>query len=155
MIEQQGRVVAVTGHLAEVRLGGSSGCVRCDAGEGCGAGVFGRLLKRKPVIVSLVNTVSAKPGQAVMVGIPDTLFLKMTARFYLAPLVAGVVGAAVGHYLSILGGVSPAGTDAITLLCGLASGAVVLVWNRADGREFSESVIVQLLRLVEIQETRM
>ena len=150
MIEQQGKVVAVTGNLAEVRLGGSTGCVRCDAGEGCGAGVFGRLLKRKPAVVSLENTVSARPGQAVMVGIPETLFLRMTARFYLVPLLAGVVGAAVGHYLSGLGGVAPAGSDAITLLCGLASGAAVLGWNRADAREFPESIIVRLLRVVDV-----
>ncbi len=150
MIEQQGKVVAVAGNLADVRLGGTTGCIRCDAGKGCGAGVFGRLLKRKPAVVSLANTVSAKPGQAVMVGIPETLFLRLAARFYLLPLLAGVAGAAVGHYLSVLSGIAPAGSDAITLLCGLTAGTAVLGWNKTDTREFPESVSVHLLRVVEV-----
>jgi hypothetical protein len=37
----------------------------------------------------------------------------------------------------------------ITLLCGLAGGTAVGWWNRYDSREFPESFIVHLLRVVE------
>jgi sigma-E factor negative regulatory protein RseC len=97
MIEQQGEVLASSHGEALVRLGGRSGCAACDAGRGCGAGVFGRLLRRRPVVLPLGNAVGAQRGQAVIVGLPESWFLSLVARFYLYPLVAGLVGASLGH----------------------------------------------------------
>jgi sigma-E factor negative regulatory protein RseC len=154
LIEQQGRVVAVKDGLADVRLGGTTGCASCDAGKGCGAGVFGRLLKRKPVTVSLENTVDARQGQPVVVGIPETLFLRLVARLYLYPLLAGIGGAVMGYYLSALSDVGSVGADIITLMSGLASGIAVLIWSGTCAREFSGSVVVHLLRVSEFQEIR-
>ena len=154
MIEQQGRVVAVDQGMAEVRLGGTVGCARCDAGKGCGAGVFGRLLKRRPVTIRLDNTVDAGQGQPVMVGIPETLFLRLAARLYLYPLLAGIGGAAVGYHVSTLGNLGPVAADLITLVSGLTSGIAVLKWSGKNESEFSGPFIVHLLRVVEFQETR-
>jgi len=149
MIEQQGMIVAVVNGKACVRLGGSSGCSSCDAGRGCGAGVFGRLLKRKPVILELENQVGAQQGQPVMVGIPEALYLRMIARLYLYPLLAAIAGAAIGYYLFVSAESDPASSDMITLLCGLAGGAAVILWNRIGSREFPASFIVHLLRIIE------
>jgi sigma-E factor negative regulatory protein RseC len=153
MIEQQGRVVAVNDSLAEVRLGGTSGCTSCDAGKGCGAGVFGRLLKRRPVLLQLENTISARPGQPVMVGIPETLFLRLAARLYLFPLLAGVVGAAIGHYLAEAAQWGSSGTDAATLLVGVAAGLAALFATGKGMKEFPRSNIVHLLRIAVIEES--
>jgi hypothetical protein len=73
----------------------------------------------------------------------------MIARLYLYPLLAGIAGAALGHYLSVLGGLGPLSSDMTTLMCGLAGGAGVLLWNRSKSREFPESFIVHLLRIIE------
>jgi len=154
MIEQQGRVVAVKEGMAEIRLGGTAGCARCDAGKGCGAGVFGRLLKRRPVTISLDNTVDAGEGQPVMVGIPEAMFLRLAARLYLYPLLAGIGGAIVGYYFSTLGNVGPVGADLITLVSGLTSGIAVLKWSGKSESEFSGPFTVHLLRVIEFQETR-
>jgi sigma-E factor negative regulatory protein RseC len=153
MIEQQGRVMAVKNRQAEIRLGGTAGCARCDAGKGCGAGIFGRLLKRKPVTFSLENTIDAKQDQPVMVGIPEALFLRLVARIYLYPLLAGIVGAGFGYYFSVLAGTGPIFSDLITLLSGLASGIPVLIWSGRTPGEFSGSIIVHLLRVIEFPET--
>ena len=149
MIEQQGKVVAVANGKACVRLGGASGCTSCDAGRGCGAGVFGRLLKRKPVILELENRVNAQQGQPVMVGIPEALFLRMIARVYLYPLLAAIAGTAFGYYLSVLAESGPVSSDFITLLGGLTGGSAVILWNRKESREFPDSIIVHLLRIIE------
>ena len=149
MIEQQGKVVAVANGKACVRLGGASGCPSCDAGRGCGAGVFGRLLKRKPVILELENRVNARQGQPVMVGIPEASFLRMIARLYLYPLLAAIAGAALCYYLSGLAESGPASSDMITLMGGLTGGAAVILWNRKASREFPDSFIVHLLRIIE------
>jgi len=149
MIEQQGKVVTVANGKACVRLGGTSGCSSCDAGRGCGAGVFGRLLKRKPIVLELENRVNAEQGQPVMVGIPEALFLRLIARLYLCPLLAAVAGAAFGYYLSRLGEAGLVSSDMITLLGGITGGAAVILWNRSGSREFPESFIVHLLRIIE------
>lgn len=144
--------MAVKDGLADVRLGGTTGCASCDAGKGCGAGVFGRLLKRKPVTVSLENTVDARQGQPVVVGIPETLFLRLVARLYLYPLLAGIAGAVIGYYFSAMGNVGSVGADLITLISGLAFGIAVLIWSGTRAREFSGTYIVHLLRVIEFQE---
>ncbi len=153
MIEQQGRVITVRNGLAEVRLGGTTGCASCDAGRGCGAGVFGRLLKRKPVVLSLENTLDARQDQPVMVGIPESVFLRLVTRLYLYPLLAGIAGAAAGYYFAVLGNFSSGSADMVTLLGGLVSGITVLIWSGRSAREFPGRIIVHLLRVVEIQES--
>jgi len=153
MIEQQGKVVDVTGDTAWIRLGGSQGCPACDAGRGCGAGLFGRLLKNRPVDLQLDNQHDARPGQAVMVGIPEALFIRLVARLYLYPLLAGLAGAGIGHYLASVMDLGPLGTDISTLVCGILSGAAVIVWNRARTGEFPGAAIVHLLRIIESQKT--
>lgn len=152
MIEQQGKVVTVVNGRACVRLGGTSGCASCDAGKGCGAGVFGRILKRRPVVLELENHVNAEQGQAVIVGIPEALYLRLILRLYLVPLLAAIVGAAVAYYLARLSGSGPLGTDALTLLGGLAGGAAAMLWRKRGSGEFPETIIVHLLRVIEFRE---
>lgn len=153
MIEQQGLIVAVSGESASVRLGGKSACAACRAGRGCGAGVFGRLLKRKPVVLELQNGVGARVGQSVMVGLSETLFLQLVFNFYLFPLLAGLAGAAIGHYVSVKLRSDPAAADGMALLGAILAGAIVLIWNRqGNGKQagkFQGKITVHLLRVVE------
>ena len=100
MIEQQGRIISLQGSRATIMLGASSGCSACDAGKGCGAGIFGRLLIRKPLMLELDNPQRLNAGQAVMVGIPEAYFLSLLARLYLLPLLTGLLGAVLGHSLA-------------------------------------------------------
>lgn len=149
MIEQQGRVVAVSGDTASVRLGGMSGCAACDAGRGCGAGIFGRLLRRRPATLDIENRACASQGQAVMVGIPEGVFLRMAARFYLWPLLAGIAGAALGHLLSAAWFPGPVLTDLSALAAGLLCGGAVVLAIRKHPGEFPEEAIVHMLRIIE------
>lgn len=149
MIEQQGVVVASRGGQAEVRLGGRLGCAACDAGRGCGAGVFGRLLRRRPVVLDLDNALGAGQGQAVVVGLPESWFLALVARFYLYPLLAGLVGAMLGHYVSGKFDPVTAVSDAAALLGALLAGMAAVRHNGKWSAEFSDRVDVHLLRVVE------
>lgn len=100
MIEQQGRVLRHEAGRASITFAAVSGCPACDAGQGCGAGVFGKLLRRKPAILELESPAGLEPGQAVIVGIPEAFFLRLLFRLYLVPLLAGLAGAGLGHYLA-------------------------------------------------------
>ncbi|MEE8496425.1 MAG: SoxR reducing system RseC family protein [Xanthomonadales bacterium] len=153
MIEQQGLIVAVSGEIASVRLGGKTACAVCYAGKGCGAGIFGRLLKRRPVVLELQNGPNAQVGQSVMVGLSETLFLRLVFNFYLFPLLAGLAGAAIGHYVSVKLQVDSAATDGLALLGAVLAGSFALIWNRqgkgkSPGR-FPREITVHLLRVVE------
>ena len=153
MIEQQGLVVAVSSETASVQLGGNSGCTACNAGKGCGAGIFGRLLKRKPVVLELRNGPGARVGQSVMVGLPETLFLRLIFNFYLFPLLAGLAGAAIGHYVSVKLQADSAASDILALLGAVIAGALALMWNRQRNEEppgeIPQKITVHLLRVVD------
>ena len=153
MIEQQGEVVAAGDGQACVRLGGRSGCAACDAGRGCGAGVFGRLLRRRSVELSLADHLGVSKGQAVMVGLPEAWFLWLVARFYLYPLMAALVAAAFGHYLGEVFGVGSAASDAVTLVAAVLGGAAIMWWNRERSAESPGSAAVYLLRVVNNHES--
>ena len=152
MIEQQGLIVAVAGKTVSVQLGGSSGCAVCNAGKGCGAGIFRRLLQRKPVVLELNNQPGALLGQAVMVGLPETLFLRLVFSFYLFPLLAGLAGAAIGHYISVKLQVVSAASDALALLGAVLAGVFALKWNQQENGkslgEFPRKITVHILRVV-------
>ena len=154
MIEQQGRVTAAEGGRARVLLGGASGCSACDEGKGCGAGVFGRLLRRRPVEMDLRNTVDANPGQAVVVGLPESLFLALALRLYLYPLLAGMAGAVAGYVLA--GGLQAGDfwTDFSALAAAIAAAAAVIYRNRRRRMEFPGDNAVHLLRTGECKVSK-
>jgi sigma-E factor negative regulatory protein RseC len=148
MIEQQGRVTAASDARVRVRMGGTSGCSACDAGRGCGAGIFGRLLQRRPVELEFENHIGAGIGQAVMVGLPESIFLRLVLRLYLLPLLSGLAGAVAGHYLSGRAGLSGAVVDLGALLAGVGLAWLVISRNKNRPAEFTQDSAVHLLRIL-------
>ena len=148
MIEQQGKVIAAEGGQIRVRIGASAGCSACDAGKGCGAGVLGRLLRRKDVVLSFDNDIGAVVGQAVVVGLPETDFLRLVLRLYLFPLLAALLGAVASQFLSTHLQFSELTTDLTVLSGGLLAGVLALRSIRARQVEFPGQLAVHLLRAV-------
>ena len=153
MIEQQGQAVSVSTGTVTVRLGGKTGCAACDAGRGCGAGIFGKLLRRRAVELDFENRVGARRGQGVIVGIPEALLLSLVMRFYLFPLLAGLAGAGLGHYVGVRFGAGTGGSDVLALLFGATAGVLVLRRLRESRVEFPRGSAVHLLRVVDPTET--
>lgn len=145
--------MSVSGDIARVRLGGTSGCTACDAGRGCGAGLFGRLLRRRPVVLELRNGVRAEPDEPVIVGLPESLFLGLLTRLYLLPLLAGLAGATVAHLGASALEFGTAATDLATFAGALIAAAAVVYNNRQRPREFPEALIVHILRTANIQNS--
>lgn len=127
MIEQQGRVDAVEDGMAWVQVGSRSGCAACDAGRGCGAGVFARLLDARKARVRVENTLGCAPGDPVLLGLPEQSYLGLVLRLYGLPLVSGLLAASAAFGLaSYLGNFSGATLDAIVAVAALAGGGVAL-----------------------------
>lgn len=133
MIEQQGRVESVDGKHAWVRVGGRSGCAECDAGRGCGAGVFARLLKRDSLLVKVPIHPGLAAGSAVLLGIPEAAYLTLVMRIYGLPLLAALAGAFVGHQAAAVLGADPTLLDAATLSGGILAAILVFRFGTARG----------------------
>ncbi len=112
---QTGRVMQVEGERIRVRFQPLSQCERCMSGEGCGAGVFGRLFARRGAEMVVDGPAGLKVGQPVRVGVPERLLLGMALWLYGLPLLAFILAA--GLVATLLGqGVAQ---DALALLLGL------------------------------------
>jgi sigma-E factor negative regulatory protein RseC len=149
MIEQQGRVMALGKARVTILLGAGTGCPSCDAGKGCGAGIFGRLAGRKPIPLELSMEGSKHlplvAGQAVRVGIPESVFLGLVARFYLLPVIAALLGAALGHTLALLLQWNSTIQDVLALLGALILGTLTLLTSRNRKALQSNEGVVQIL----------
>jgi len=127
MIEQNVQVVRCSNGRMWVRLGSQSGCTACDNGKGCGAGVFAKLLQRKPVIMELERLdENIQAGQMVTLGFPEQVYLKLVFAYYGWPLLAALAGGFAGFRLAVWAQVSPAMIDLATLTGGLLVGALLL-----------------------------
>lgn len=149
MITQQGRVIALEGDAALVRIGAASGCPACDAGKGCGAGIFGRLLRNRPVTIQVPNSLGAEVGQPVQFGIPEQRFLALVFRMYVVPLIAGLLGAAVGFGLAVRVGLQGLAADFGALAFAIGSAGLALVWIRRRLGEFPLHATVHLVHAAE------
>ena len=137
MIEQNVQVVCCEGERIWLRLGSQTGCTACDNGNGCGAGVFAKLLQRKPVVIELPrNDISVEPGQMVTLAFPEQVYIKLVIASYGWPLLAALAGAYAGHGLGTWLQFGPVLIDAGTLFCGLLAGSFVMRliknWKNAD-----------------------
>jgi sigma-E factor negative regulatory protein RseC len=76
-----------------------SQCRRCMAGQGCGAGVFGRLFPARTSSLVLSTQQSFKPGQKVRVGLRPAQLLRASLVLYGAPLAGFLLGLLLGNVL--------------------------------------------------------
>ena len=102
MIEELGVVVAVRGELAEVESQRRSACGACSVNGTCGTSLLDRFFGRKQLILTVRNPIKAEPGDAVVVGVPESALLEASFAAYVVPLLAMIVGGMGGAYLAVL-----------------------------------------------------
>lgn len=153
MISQQGRIVSIDGNEVLVRVGGRTGCAACDQGKGCGAGVFGRLLRNKSVAIRTANSVGAQVGEVVQLGITEGRFLNLVFRLYALPVLAGLLGIASGFAVAMGLGLGAVAADFVSLAFGVAGAGLSLLWSRRGLREFPGQSAVHLMHTAETKES--
>jgi sigma-E factor negative regulatory protein RseC len=134
-------VIAVNGERLWVETESRSACSHC-ASSSCTSSVVSRLSGIKRNRLELQNSLGARAGERVMIGIPDTLLVGASVWAYLVPLgfmlVLTVIGDVLGMHEML---------QSLLALAGLASGFILVRWMTR--REASrQRYTPQLLRIV-------
>jgi len=141
VIEETARVMETSGGFAWVEVRTKSGCGTCAASGGCGSASIARLFHQPPMRLKVVNSVGARPGDEVIIGIEASALLSGALAMYVLPLVLLIAGAAIGEWLAQF--LSPGSRSAgdwsvghaqiISIALGLAGFAAALAWARRIG----------------------
>ena len=143
MIEQNVQVVRCQDERLWLRIGSQSGCTACDNGQGCGAGLFAKLFRRKPLVIELERKgLQVEVGQMLILAFPEPVYLKLVFASYGWPLLAALAGAFAGYGLGQWLQFGLAMTDVSTLGCGLL--AAVYVSRLMKGRSNADTVVKSL-----------
>lgn len=126
MIEERGRVIAVSQGLAEVECERRSSCGSCSVNGACGTSLLERFFGRKQRIVTAHNPVGAETGETVVLGIAESTLLQAAFIAYLLPLSTMLAGAAATVWLADR--FAPAWSEGLSALGGLTGLAVGLWW---------------------------
>jgi sigma-E factor negative regulatory protein RseC len=127
MIEQNVQVLRFDDDHLWVRMGAQTGCSACDNGQGCGAGLFAKLIRKKPVILELPRDgLKVEAGQMLTLAFPERVFVKMVFTSYGSPLLAAIAGAFAGHGLAGWLNLGAGLTDATTLFGGILAAWLIL-----------------------------
>lgn len=99
MIWQTARVVAHDADRLTLVFSAPESCERCARGEGCGAGVFGRLFGRRETRVRLPASLAVADGEWVRVGLDPRQLAMAAGLHYGLPLAGFLAGAVLGHVM--------------------------------------------------------
>jgi sigma-E factor negative regulatory protein RseC len=97
MIEQTVKVIAIEGKHAWVESLSLHGCAKCEAGEGCGGGIFSKLFGNKQFRMKIENSLNVDLHENIVIGVEDSAVTNASLLSYLMPLVGLSLGATLGH----------------------------------------------------------
>jgi sigma-E factor negative regulatory protein RseC len=86
MIEQQARVINIEGDQLVLEAETHSSCSACDVKNGCGTSVLAKWVGRKFTRFNAKNTVDARVGDQVIVGLSEKALMSGSLAVYLWPL---------------------------------------------------------------------
>lgn len=125
MIEEQALVVGIEGDAAVLEVVRKTPCGMCGQTRGCGASLFGKLLGHRNNVFKAVNSLSARIGDHVVIGVDEKALLASSVAVYGVPLGLMLAGAAIGTFLA------PSGGDLWPLAGAGAGLSAGLLWLKA------------------------
>ena len=120
MLEETALVVEADQQSLWVELPSRSACSQCGSGT-CTTSVIAKLFRVSKPRFRLENSLNARPGQQVVVGIPDDLVAKASLWAYLLPMVTLLAGAAVANVAG-----AGEGIQSLMALVGLGVGLLLV-----------------------------
>lgn len=100
MLEEDGIVVSVSEGMAEVRVTPRSACGSCSASNGCGTSLIASIFPERNSRFRVKNTLEARAGEQVVIGLHDSALQAASLVLYLIPLAGLILGAMSGIFLT-------------------------------------------------------
>lgn len=97
MITETGRVVALAGDQVWVQTIRTSACQSCSARSGCGQRALAAVSSGRANQVLVDNSVGARVGDEVVIGLDEQSLLNASLAVYGLPLVLMVLGSLLAH----------------------------------------------------------
>ena len=97
MIEEQARVVQVSGDRAEVAAMRQPACGTCSAQAGCGTALLTSLFPQRALRFWVNNDIGAAPGDRVVIGLDERRLQQGSLLLYALPLLGLLLGAIGGE----------------------------------------------------------
>lgn len=137
MIETEAVVTGVGADGAvEVQSAAAAGCGRCSTAGGCGGGRT--ILGTRPgggCRMQVDSDLAVRPGERVVIGLPESGYLRASVALYLVPL-AGMFAAA-GLVEWLVAQLALASGDVLILIAGFAGLAAGFWWQRGFNRRMA------------------
>lgn len=143
MIVETGKVVALKGDRVWVQTIRASACQSCAARSGCGQKVLAAATGGRANQILVANTVSARVGDEVTIGIDEQALLGASLIVYAIPLLLMLIATVLGHLLS-------GGQDSGAMLAaggGLGLGFLVVRKLQGAGKTGYEPRLVRVNRI--------
>lgn len=126
MLEEQGRVIGVQAGFVWVETQRRSTCGACNLNGGCGTSVLSRVMGQRRTRVRALDSLGARVGDEVVIGIEDTMLLRGSLAVYAVPLLGLLGGAVSGAAFAPHWGWSAEGGSIVFGLTGLGLGILWL-----------------------------
>lgn len=153
IVTETAEVVAVEGENAWVETQRKAVCDACAVQKGCGSGIISRMFSKRARIL-VPNTLGARTGDQVVIGIEDSALVRVSLAVYLMPLVWMLLGALAGQMIAnTLEWTRVEGATALFGVLGLGAG---YMWLRRYARNTARNPAHQpnLLRFADHDEDR-
>jgi sigma-E factor negative regulatory protein RseC len=133
MVEQQALVVAVEQQHARVEIVRQKPCGICGQTRGCGVSIWGKLFGHQTGSFPIQNSLQAKVGDYVLIGVEDGAVMSSATHAYGIPLILMLIGAALATMFMHVS----QNIDINTLLGALLGFAIGYAWLQIRVRRFA------------------
>lgn len=154
MIEEWAQVVEMEGDQLVLQAQTKSACGSCAASKGCGTSVLAKVVGRKFTRFHADNSIDAKVGDTVVVGISEDALLKGSLVMYIIPILGMLIFALLAdQYLEP----SVEGRDlqiAVSGILGLISGSFLSRWyfqRQSSSQRFRPVVLRKIIEHGKLQ----
>ncbi len=149
MLEETVTVVAVQGDYLLAESQTRSSCSHCGSASSCSTSVIAKLFGEKKNLLRLPNSLEARQGDRVVIGIPDDLLVRASLWAYLLPLLSMIIATLVGNQIG-----AGDGAQVLFALAGLAGG-FILQRRYTQGEKSRQQFEPKLLRIAGIEPVKL
>ncbi len=124
MIEDVATVIEVQGENVVIESVRKSSCSSCGAGSACGTNVLATLFDQtsQNPRLTLSNTIGAKVGDKVIIGIDEKIVIKSSFFVYIVPVLSMILFAVIGLLVGDAVGLDKESASSILGIIGLFLG---------------------------------